>query len=147
MLKRRGGIDQAPIEEHPAPVSRDCRSIGQSHRDGAPRKGSRIDPKGNLLTDLEPLIEMAPKGATLVVFHTAVLPYVASQQQRDRFAAMMRRGNAVWISNEGPGLFSFPTTIAPSAPKRGHFLKMVAGNPVAWTHPHGQSIDWFGTSY
>ena len=90
---------------------------------------------------------MAPKGATLVVFHTAVLPYVASQQQRDRFAAMMRRANAVWVSNEGPELFSFPTTIVPPAPKRGHFLMMVDGKPVAWTHPHGQSIDWFGTSF
>ena len=53
---------------------------------------ARSDPpriiKGNLLTDLEPLIAMAPKGVTLVVFHTAVLPYVASQQQRDRFATM-----------------------------------------------------------
>jgi hypothetical protein len=112
---------------------------------------ARSDPpriiKGNLLTDLEPLIAMAPNGATLVVFHTAVLPYVASQQQGDRFAAMMRRGNAVWISNEGPGIFSFATTIALPPPKRGHFLMMVDGRPVAWTHPHGQSIDWFGTSY
>jgi len=24
---------------------------------------------------------------------------------------------------------------------------MVDGKPVAWTHPHGQSIDWFGTSF
>ena len=109
---------------------------------------ARLDPsriiKGDLLTDLEPLIAMAPKGATLVVFHTAVLPYVASQQQRDRFAAIMRRGNAVWISNEGSGLFA--TTIVPPPPRRGHFLMMVDGKPVAWTHPHGQSIDWFGTS-
>jgi hypothetical protein len=110
---------------------------------------ARSDPpriiKGNLLTDLEPLIAMAPKRATLVVFHTAVLAYVASQQ-RDRFAAMMRRGNAVRISNEGSGLFAFPTAIVPPPPKRGHFLMMVDGKPVAWTHPHGQSIDWFGTS-
>ncbi|MGA7262989.1 MAG: DUF2332 domain-containing protein, partial [Stellaceae bacterium] len=38
---------------------------------------ARRDPprviRGNLLTDLERLIAMAPKGATLVVFHTAVL--------------------------------------------------------------------------
>jgi hypothetical protein len=68
---------------------------------------ARADPpriiKGDLLIDLGPLIAMAPKGAILVVFHTAVLPYVASQQQRDRFAAMMRRANAVWLSNEGRG--------------------------------------------
>jgi len=24
---------------------------------------------------------------------------------------------------------------------------MVDGKPVAWTRPHGQSIDWFGTSF
>jgi hypothetical protein len=112
---------------------------------------ARLDPpriiKGDLLTDLEPLIAMAPRGATLVVFHTAVLPYVASRQERRRFAAMMRRGNAVWISNEGPELLSSSTTIVPPAPKRGRFLMMVDGKPVAWTHPHGQSIDWFGTSF
>jgi Uncharacterized protein conserved in bacteria (DUF2332) len=38
---------------------------------------ARLDPprvvKGDLLTDLAPLIADAPKGATLVVFHTAVL--------------------------------------------------------------------------
>jgi hypothetical protein len=35
--------------------------------------------------------------------------------------------------------------IAPPAPKRGEFLVMVDGKPVARS-PHGQSIDWFGTS-
>jgi hypothetical protein len=111
---------------------------------------ARSDPpriiKGNLLTDLEPLIAMAPKGATLVVFHTAVLAYVASQQQRDEFAAMMRRGKAVWVSNEGPDLFPFSATIAPPPPTRGRFLMMVDAEPVAWTSPHGQSIEWFGAS-
>jgi hypothetical protein len=108
---------------------------------------ARPDPpriiKGNLLTHLEPLFAMAPKGATLVVFHTAVLAYVASQQQRDGFAAMMKRSDAVWVSNEAPGLLPFPTTIARPAPTPGSFLLMVDGEPVAWTNPHGQSIDWF----
>jgi hypothetical protein len=45
MLKRRGGVDQAPIEEYPTTQSGDCRSIGEGHRDSAPRKGSRIDPR------------------------------------------------------------------------------------------------------
>lgn len=109
---------------------------------------ARSDPprviKGNLLTDLEPLIATAPKDATLVVFHTAVLAYVGSREQRDGFAAMIRRGNAVWISNEAPGLFSFPTAIAPRVPTRGRFLMMIDGKPVAWTSLHGQSIEWFG---
>jgi hypothetical protein len=111
---------------------------------------ARSDPprvvRGNLLTDLEPLIAMAPKGATLVVFHTAVLGYVTSRQQRDGFAAMMRRRNVVWISNEPPGLFSFAAaTASPRPPGGGRFLMTVDGRPVAWTGPHGQSIDWFGT--
>jgi hypothetical protein len=112
---------------------------------------ARSDPprviKGNLLTDLELLVATAPEGATLVVFHTAVLAYVRPREQRDNFAAMMRRVNAVWISNEAPGVFSFPSAIAPPAPARGRFLMMVDGEPVAWTSPHGQSIEWFGNSH
>src|SRR5215469_987483 len=111
---------------------------------------ARSDPprviKGNLLTDLEPVIPTAPKDATLVVFHTAVLAYVASRQQRDSFAAMMREANSVWISSEASGLFSLPTAIAPPGLTRGRFLMMIGGTPVAWTSPHGQSIDWFGAS-
>jgi hypothetical protein len=126
---------------------------GQEHRAEKLRAAiavARSDPpriiKGNLLTDLEPLIAMAPKEATLVVFHTAVLAYVASQQQRDKFAAMMMRENAVWISNEAPGLFSFLFGIAPPVPTHGRFLMTVDGKAVAWTNPHGQSIDWFDAS-
>jgi len=110
---------------------------------------ARSDPprviRGNLLTDLEPLIATAPKGATLVVFHTAVLAYVTPRQQRDGFAAMMRRRNVGWVSNEAPGLFSFPITSATRTPPGGHFVMTVDGKPVAWTGPHGQSIDWVGT--
>jgi len=111
----------------------------------AARSGPPEVVRGNLLTDLEPLMATAPKDATLVVFHTAVLAYVASRQQRDSFATMMRRGNAVWISNEAPGLFSSPTVITPPVPTRGRFLLTIDGKPVAWTGPHGQSIDWFAT--
>jgi hypothetical protein len=125
---------------------------GQEHRAKKLRAAinvARSDPprviRGNLLTDLEPLIATAPKGATLVVFHTAVLAYVTPRQQRDGFAAMMRRRNVVWISNEAPGLFSFPTTRATPRPPGGRFVMTVDGKPVAWTGPHGQSIDWVGT--
>jgi hypothetical protein len=108
----------------------------------------RSDPprvvQGDLLTDLEPLIATAPKDATLVVFHTAVLAYVTSQVLRDHFAQTLRRSGAVWISNEAPGAFPAHATLAPPAPARGRFLLMRDTAPVAWTGPHGQSIDWFG---
>lgn len=109
---------------------------------------ARSDPprvvRGDLLTDLEPLIATAPKDATLVVFHTAVLAYVTRQVQRDHFAQTVRRSGAVWISNEVPGAFPAHATSAPPAPARGRFLMMLNATPFAWTAPHGQSIDWFG---
>jgi hypothetical protein len=109
---------------------------------------ARYDPprvvKGDLSTDLEPLLAAAPKDATLVVFHTAVLAYVRPQERRDRFAETVRRAGAVWISNEAPGLFPADAKSAPPAPRRGCFLLMQDAVPVAWTGPHGQSIDWFG---
>jgi len=87
---------------------------------------ARSDPprvvKGDLLTDLEPLLGTAPTNATLVVFHTAVLAYVTSQERRDRFAEIMRRTGAVWISNEAPGLFPDYAKSAPPAPRHGLFL-------------------------
>jgi hypothetical protein len=97
------------------------------------------------MTDLKPLTATAPKEATLVVFHTAVLAYVTSQEQRDEFVETVRKANAVWISNEAPGVFSSYAKTAPPAPMRGRFLMMLDGIPVAWTGPHGQSIDWFGS--
>jgi hypothetical protein len=100
--------------------------------------------KGDLLTDLAPLIATAPRDATLVVFHTAVLAYVVPQERRNAFAETVRNSNAVWISNEAPGLFPDLARTAPRSPHRGHFLMAQDGLPVAWTSPHGQSMEWFG---
>ncbi len=109
---------------------------------------ARSDPprivRGDLLTDLEVLMARAPMEATLVVFHSAVLAYVTSHERRDEFATTVRKANAVWISNEAPGVFPSYAKTAPPAPSRGHFLMMMDGTPIAWTGPHGQSIDWFG---
>ena len=98
--------------------------------------------KGDLTRDLAPLMAAAPKDATLVVFHTAVLSYIRDQTLRERFAETMMKSRAVWISNESPRVFpAFAEKAPPVAP--GHFLLAVDGEPVAWTGPHGQSIDWF----
>jgi hypothetical protein len=100
--------------------------------------------KGDLLSGLEGLMATAPGDATLVVFHTAVLTYVTPRESRDRFAESMMNSAAVWISNEAPGVFLSLAESAPPAPARGLFLLMRNGVPLAWTGPHGQSIDWFG---
>ena len=101
--------------------------------------------RGNLLTDLEPLIAAAPKDATLVVFHSAALAYVSPRANRDRFAATMRGTGAFWISNEAPSVSPSFTEAVPAAPAPGRFLLALNGKPLAWTGAHGQSIDWFGS--
>ena len=107
---------------------------------------ARADPPrvvaGNLLTDLAPLIAEAPADATVVVFHSSVLNYLPDDAQRQRFAATVSASGAVWVSNESPAVFPAHAAAAPPAP-RGKMLLAVDSVPVAWTGPHGQSIDWF----
>src|SRR5262249_22130341 len=68
---------------------------------------ARRDPppvyRGDLPTDLPALAARAPSEATLVVFHSAVLAYVAAED-RERFAQTVRALPAVWLSNEAPGV-------------------------------------------
>jgi len=107
---------------------------------------ARADPPrmvaGNLLTALPELAAEAPPDATLVVFHTAVLAYIADPDARAGFGRTVRDLNAVWICNEAP--FAFPRIAARLAGpvRRGAFLLAVDGEPVAWTDPHGAWIDW-----
>lgn len=115
---------------------------------------ARADPPrvvaGDLLTDLPALAAQAPgeapRGARLVVFHTAVLAYVADPEARVRFARGVRALNAVWISNEAPGVFPEIAAKVPVPRPRGAFLLAVDGEPVAWTDPHGAWIEWLGRS-
>jgi hypothetical protein len=102
----------------------------------------RVD-KGDLLgDDLARLCDLAPKSATLVVFHTAVLGYVADRARRQRFAASVRTLCPCWIANESPRVLPEHAQGAGEPPSAGHFLMAVNGAAVAWTDPHGASIEW-----
>ncbi len=93
--------------------------------------------KGDLRTDLAGLIAEAPKGATLVVFHTAVLAYIRSQAERDEFARSVKSRCDFWISNKSPRIFpEIAARVGNQGPK-GRFLMSVNGVPVGWTDPHG----------
>jgi hypothetical protein len=61
--------------------------------------------RGDLRADVVRLAAEAPREATLVVFHTAVLAYVESTEDRAAFARTVRQLGAMWISNEAPGVF------------------------------------------
>jgi hypothetical protein len=104
---------------------------------------ARRDPpaiyRGDLLTDLPSLAARAPAGATLVIFHSAVLPYVAPEN-RGRFIETVRRLPAVWLSNEAPGVV--PGISAPRYPD-GPFLLIRDGTtPLAYTDGHGAWVQW-----
>ena len=123
---------------------------GQEHRARGLRAAieiARADPpevrRGDLLADLPAIAALAPNDLQLVVYHTAVLGYVPSQSDRDAFAKTVAQTGAVWISNEVPSVFPELAKAAPPPPGPGHFLLATDGKPVAWTGPHGQSIEWF----
>lgn len=97
---------------------------------------------GDLRQDLQTLIAQAPKDATIVVFHSAVLSYVADQSDRDAFAAsMIDDTRVIWLSNEGQRTFPQSAAAAGSL-HEDMFLLAIDGHPTAWTGPHGQEIRW-----
>jgi hypothetical protein len=101
--------------------------------------------KGDLLGDgLVQLCHEAPENATLVVFHTAVLAYVAGRAERQAFAERVMSVCPYWISNEPPRVFPEIADRAGMAPALSRFLMSMNGSPLAWTDPHGGSLEWIG---
>ncbi len=99
--------------------------------------------QGDLLGDaFGELCSEAPKDATLVVFHSAVLAYVGERADRQAFAERAMRLCRYWISNETPRAFRAPASSAVVGGVSGRFLLSVNGLPVAWTDPHGASLEW-----
>ena len=104
---------------------------------------ARRDPpvvhRGDLLTDLPALAAQVPADASLVVYHTSVLTYVAPGE-RGRFFDAVGDLDAVWLSNEAPGVL--PGITAPACPG-GPFLLIRDGHtPLACTDGHGAWVQW-----
>ncbi|MGA2470025.1 MAG: DUF2332 domain-containing protein [Solirubrobacteraceae bacterium] len=97
--------------------------------------------RANLLDALATVASEAPPDATLVVFHTAVLAYL-STEQRTRFETDVAAIGAEWISNEAPDVvpgLSAPT-VKPVADS--HFVIARNHHPVAFCDPHGRWVQW-----
>ena len=147
----RAGLDLNPLDlRDPAEVAWLETLVWPGQPDRAERLHAAIrvaqdDPptvaRGDLLTDLRQLAGAAPPGATLVVFHSAVLAYVAAAD-RARFGAEVASLGAVWVSNEAPSVLPAVAARLGAAPPDGQFLLAVNGEPVAFTHPHGRAIEW-----
>ena len=149
----RGGIDLNPLDLTNASDRRWLESLiwpEQTDRLTRLRVAARIvqsDPpnivKGDLNDDLLALVDTVPLDATLVIFHSAVLAYL-SESNRQSFMERVGQLRGHWISNEGPRVLP---EIAKGVPERplgapARFLMALDGEPMAWTAPHGQSIEW-----
>lgn len=96
--------------------------------------------RGDLRTDLEAVAADAPAGATLVVFHTAVLAYVPGPDHPG-VAAAIRGVGARWIANEAPAVLR---GVAPDVADDGtdDLVLRLDGQPVARTDGHGAYLRW-----
>jgi hypothetical protein len=152
----RAGLDLNPLD----PASADDMAWltalvwpEHGHRRSNLRAASRIaaaEParlvKGDLVDDLPGLAAQAPRGATLVVFHSAVLAYIPAAR-RVEFADLLADLSATWISNEGFGVLPFVAQQLPGdldADRK--FVVSIDGHPVALAGGHGQSYETIGGS-
>ena len=105
---------------------------------GAARRDPPAVHRGDLLTDLPALAAQAPAGATLVIYHSSTLYYVAPDR-REQFAQAVRSLGAVWLSSEAPGIL--PGTAAPAADEQ---MSVIArdGRAIAFADSHGAWLQW-----
>lgn len=103
--------------------------------------------RGDLGEQIEALVRRAPSGASVVVFHTAVLAYLDEQSRRD-FVKLVSELPVTWLANEGqgvvPGVFERVTELGDMPGSSTEFVLAQDGRPIAFTQPHGRSVRWLG---
>ena len=100
--------------------------------------------QGDLRVDLTALAAQAPANATLVIFHSGVLAYISSIDDRVALANAIADLHAVWISNEDPAVSPCDNEKLGAKCPEGRFLLAKDKRPIACTDPHGRFIRWFG---
>ena len=148
----RRGLDVKPIQlSDEEDVAWLQNLVWPSHRERLKRLkrailvGRRNPPqvvRGDLKTDLGDVMRSAPSNATPVVFHSAVLNYVTDRDARETFGDSVMERGAVWVSNEGPGVFPRIAERVPGEIRPDRFLLAVNGEPVAETGFHGRTFRW-----
>jgi hypothetical protein len=103
----------------------------------------RADPprivRGDAVDLLPQVAAEAPKDATLVVFHSAVLSYFRAED-REHFRNEVSALDATWLSNEGRRVLPWvDEQLDPALDVGAGFVLAVDGRPVAVTNAHGQS--------
>jgi len=148
----RAGLDLNPLDAtDPADVAWLDALIWpeHAHRRERLRKAAAIataEPphliRGDLVNDLPGLVEQAPAGATLVIFHMSVL-YQVTVARREAFVDLVRHLPAHWIASEAPDVLPYDSLPDPDGEALQNVLAL-DGTPLAWTRGHGQTLTWFG---
>jgi hypothetical protein len=100
---------------------------------------------GDLLSETTRLAASAPPDATLVVFHSAVMPYL-SAEDRTRFIEIVSQLPAVWVSFEGLGVLpEIGAGLGVSERDDRAFVLARDGQPMALASPHGRWMHWLDT--
>lgn len=158
----RCGIDKAPVDlDNPSDVRWLLACVWPDHPARRERLAAAIEVgrghslsvrHGDLVDDLPKVLDEAPTDATLVVFHSAVFPYVGPER-RQAFARTLadfsRHRDIVWISNEGSWGSPHISSLAPP-PGPLQFLLgrsivrdgIQNANLLALGHPHGAELEW-----
>jgi hypothetical protein len=94
--------------------------------------------RGDILDAIPSLVDRAPAGTHVVVFHSAVLVYL-SPERREAFVQLMTSlQNVTWISNEGASVLPSITDQV-RVEISGRTIVAVNGHATALVGPHGQS--------
>ncbi len=120
---------------------------------------ARSDPptirRGDVIDLLVPTIEELPDEQVPVVFATWALAYLSAEDRQrvhDQLAAVGAQRDIAFVTAEFPQVTPwYPESPAPTLTGRGAALlgatvwsdRIGHAMPLAWTHAHGQWLDWF----
>lgn len=96
-----------------------------------------------LVERLTEVADKAPRDATLVIFHSAVLTYLEEDRRR-AFIDQVLSLRATWISNEGIGVVSSGEQVRAVTHDNNPIPFVLArdGVPMAYVRAHGQTLQW-----
>ncbi|TKK78926.1 DUF2332 domain-containing protein [Herbidospora galbida] len=148
----RAGVDLAPIDVTDAEERRWLECLvwpGEDARRDRLRAALALAAerplrlvRGDAAEALPGLVEEARDHGTVVVYHSAMLPYL-TPEARDRFVDLVTGLGVRWISNEGT--MRLPRLVIPdgAVPEgRLTFVTALDGVPKAVTDPHGSWLRW-----
>ncbi|MBI4901704.1 MAG: DUF2332 domain-containing protein [Actinobacteria bacterium] len=150
----RAGIDRNPLDPSDPEDSAWLRALvwpGETAREErlaaalravADRDVLRV--AGDITDALPAVLAAAPRGATVVVVHSATLAYLP-REQRQRHLDLLGRLGVHWVSNEGVKVVPVVRDALPPGftdDPRPCFVLALDGRPLARVGSHGQWLEW-----